>query len=132
MCVRMGVVEEEGATDKVREGGGLQEKGAVLWRQTAGKERTGQDREKGGFYQRKERKLWHELEEQRERKIEREKQLKYCEQTGIVPPGQIEETRGGSHAEHYGYVSNSTVFITPSQCTRVQITTAAHKSFEVM
>jgi len=44
MCVRMGVVEEERATDKVREGGGLQEKGAVLWRQTAGKERTGQRR----------------------------------------------------------------------------------------
>ncbi|KAK9964766.1 hypothetical protein ABG768_005910 [Culter alburnus] len=129
----MGVVVEEGATDKVREGGGLQEKGAVLWRQTAGKERTGQDREKGGFYQRKERKLCHELEEQRERKIKREKkQLKYCEQTGIVPPEQTGETRGGSHAEHYGYVSNSTVFITPSQCTRVQITTAAHKSFEVM
>ncbi|CAM4727483.1 unnamed protein product [Leuciscus chuanchicus] len=79
----MGVVEEERATDKVREGGGLQEKGAVLWRQTAGKERTGQDRGEGGFYQRKERKLWHEVEEQRERKIEKEKQ-----QTGIVPPGQ--------------------------------------------
>lgn len=112
----------------------------MLWRQTAGKERREKDREEGGFCQRKERKLWHEGEEQKERLVREGKRQRECvrlreeysEQTWIVPPGQTGETRGGSHAEHYGYVSNTTVFITPSECTRVQITTAAHKSFEVM
>lgn len=127
MCVRMGVVEEERATDKVREGGGLQEKGAVLWRQTAGKERTGQDRGEGGFYQRKERKLWHEVEEQRERNLEKEKQ-----QTGIVPPGQTGGRREEAAMQSTMGMSATRLYLLHSECTRVQITTAAHKSFEVM
>lgn len=71
-------------------------------------------------------------EKERDRSVCKTERGVQTEQTGIVPPGQTGETRGGSHAEHYGYVSSTIVFITPSECTRVQITTAAHKSFEVM
>lgn len=140
--MRMGVVEEQGATDKVREGGRVAGEGggAVAAnsreREEDRTERKGvSTREKRANFgmRRRSRKNERVREKERDRrsvcKTERGVQT---EQTGIVPPGQTGETRGGSHAEHYGYVSSTIVFITPSECTRVQITTAAHKSFEVM
>lgn len=67
------------------------------------------------------------MEEQRERKIEKEKQ-----QTGTVPPGQTGGRRGEAAMQITMGMSATRLYLLRSECTRVQITTAAHENFEVM
>ncbi len=113
----MGVVEEQGATDKVREGGGG---GAVAANSREREERTGQ-RGRGFLPEKRKQTLASGGGAERMSVWERRKDIEgvcarlraeYSEQTGIVPPGQTGETRGGSHAEHYGYVSSTTIYYT--------------------
>lgn len=123
--VKRGSVYEEGL-NVCKDGGGWGRRGHIQRgrRRVAGEgggavtRRRGQDTRKGlsEWTAREETLARRRGVEMCERKNEcvwlRLKTTDFCERGGIVPLGQSGQTRGGSHAEHHGYVSNNCIYYT--------------------